>query len=290
MAFIPEPTLFGTPPADATPLQSAAYYAHFAGHPVAALAVLVALARCAKKGVVSHLMIALGAALAGGATFAGQNLYNNFIYRETVRMATETPLLLLTGGVLVTGLGTMFIPGMLTKRGAWVRAIVPAMAAIGVALAAIAHLPDVNRILALGLPGGILAALAGGLLIFDKVAPGQNPQENSATAFGAGLILTGGLLAAGCVMGTPVRPGHADLSELAFALAEIAFGLFTLIAVLSVKGASKDFAWMKTRPPKPGSDYVPPPPGYVPPPPPTAPRGPSAPRAPGPARPPQQHH
>lgn len=280
MAIIPEPTLFGPPPQDAEQLQCFAYYAHFAGHPVAALTALVALARCAKKGVVSHMMIAVGAALAGGAAYFGQNLYNNFIYKETSRMTTETPLLLLAGATLITGLGAMFIPGLLTKRGAWVRAVVPALATGGVALAAIAHLPDMNRTLSLGLPGGLLVSVAGALLLFDKIAPGENPQENAATAFGIGLVLTGGLVAAGCAMNGP-SPG-ADRAELAFALAEVSFGVFTLLTVLSVKGASKDFAWMKKKTPKPGSEYVPPPPGYVPPPPPSAPKGPAAPRAPGP--------
>lgn len=249
---------------------------------MAAIVALVAIARGVKKGLASHLLIAVGTALAGGAAFSGQNLYNNFIYKETVRVAFETPLLLLTGAALLAGLGVSFIPGMRAKRGAWVRAVVPAVATIGTLLAAISQLPAVGSS-ALGALGGVLLAAAGGLFIFDKIAPGENPQEKTATAFGAGLILTGVMLAAACAMNGP--DGGADKAALAFAIAEIAFSLFALLAVLAVEGEAKDFAWMKSTAPKSDPGYVPPPPGYVPPPPPSTPRGPSAPRA---ARPPQK--
>lgn len=293
MSLIPEPTLFAAPPAWADDAQRAALFSHFAGIALCGAAALVAFARSPKKGLVSHALIGVGLALAGGAAFTGMSLYNNFIYKEVARHAAETPLFLMSGAALLVALGTGLIPGFVHKRGAWLKVVVPVLALAGFALAGVSQLPsvvaDTGKIL--GALGGLLVAGAGGLHIFDKTASAKNPQERAGASVGFALIVSGVLVAVGAPMS---RGDGVDKGTLAIAMGEAAFGLFAIMALMTVEGSASDYqsAPRPTRtdfiPPPPGGVDIPPPPGVIPPAPgsrPVAPgvsRGPvSTPPAPG---------
>jgi hypothetical protein len=296
---MPEPTLFCSPPPGATDLQKLALYSHLGGMGVSAAAAAVTLARSTLKGVPSHVAMGLGLGLTASASFTGQCLYANFIYGETARPAMETRLFLMmvASGLVTAGIG--LVPGFSHKRGDWLRAAIPGLAAGGFAIAGVGRLPAVGGAgVALGALGGLMVAAAGGLHLFDKATEeGKNPQERLGSSAGFALAVSGLLVtvAAG-ISGTD---GGADKSALSLSIAEAAFSLFILLGVLSVAGKPSDFP-KAAKPEKkkaapvhvpsaaavPAPGYVPPPPpgGGLPPPPPGGPRPPApggAPRPPG---------
>lgn len=287
MPFIPEPTLFPSAPTWADDPQKAALYSHLAGTILCSVAALVAFARAPKKGAVSHGLIGAGLALAAGASFVAMSLYNNYLYKEVVRHASETGLFLLAGGALFVAIGTTLIPGFAPKRGSWLRPVIPALAFVGLALAAVSQLHAVpegtGKIL--GALGGVLAAAAGGLYLFDKAAPGKNPQERVGASMGFALITLGLLVAVGAAMS---RGEGVDKGTLAISVGMASFGLFSLLGVLAMEGSAADFP-SAPRVSRSASVVPPPPGGFAPPPPPGAmplpPGASGAPPAPG-SRPP----
>lgn len=287
---MPEPSLFCAPPPGATDIQRLALYSHLGAMGVSAVAAAATLARSAIKGFPSHLAMGLGLGLAGGAAFAGQCLYANFIYEEAARAMPETRLFLMAGAAGLVTVGIGLVPGFAHKRGGWLLGAIPALAAGGFAMAGAGRLPAAGGAgLALGAAGGLLVVAAGALHLFDKATDGVvNPQERLGSSAGFALLVSG-LLVAGSAA---ISGGDGiDKGVLALSVAEAAFSLFILIGVLSVVGKPSDFP--KAAKPvkqkvasKPASVPPPPPGGLVPPPPggirpPSSPR-PATPPPPGP--------
>lgn len=293
---MPEPTLFCSPPPGATDLQRIALYSHLGGMAVSAAASVVTLARSTMKGVPSHVAMGLGLGVTAGASFAGQCLYANFIYGETARAPLETRLLLMSGAAGLVTAGVGLVPGFSHKRGNWLRAAIPALAVVGFGLAGVGRLPAVGGAgVALGVVGGLLAAAAGGLHLWDKATEeGKNPQERLGSSAGFALAVSGLLVVLSA--GISGSEGGVDKGVLALSVAEAAFSLFMLFGVLAVAGKPSDFP-KAAKPEKKKAAPVPsaaavPAPGYVPPPPPGGafppppPGGAPRPSAPGGPRPP----
>ncbi len=288
MAYIPEPTLFCLPPDGAPPIQTVAIFSHWAALVLAAAAAGTTLARSKLKGVASHATLGAGLGLTAGAVFAGENLYNNFIYQESAHPATSTGLFLLAGATGLIAAGVTMVPGFKPKRFGWLKFALPALPAMGFALAGIGNLPSVgaNAGIALGATGGLLTASAGALLLVDKSGTGNNPQERLGASSSIAFLALGVLTAVGAAL-TRTNAG-VDKGTLALVIGVASFSLFMLMGVLAVAGKPSDFPKpvkpKKVEPaPVPTTAVPPPPPGGLPPPPP--PGAPQAPQAPQPPRP-----